>query len=177
MKMYLDGVLVVEGKEDAAYLSNYIASEIVVLNGYEMADSTVRYLKNKKVIALLDPDEAGDTIRERLNNVLDNIHNVFIDIDMCNRGNKTGVAECQIEEIMRVLQPFCIDKPLNQPAITQSDLCRLNLMGSDNSLRLYVCKELNLGRCNGKQLYKRLSLNHTTLAQLEEVVRNYENGN
>ena len=47
MKMYLDGVLVVEGKEDASYLSNYISSEIVVVNGYELDEATINYLKGK----------------------------------------------------------------------------------------------------------------------------------
>ena len=41
MKEYLKGVLVVEGKEDAAYLSNYISSEIVVVNGFEMNATTI----------------------------------------------------------------------------------------------------------------------------------------
>ena len=69
MKMYLDGVLVVEGKEDASYLSNYISSEIVVVNGYELDERTITYLKGKKVIALLDPDDAGKTIRKKLNTI------------------------------------------------------------------------------------------------------------
>ena len=47
MKLYLKGILVVEGKEDASYLSNYIASEIVVVNGFEITKSTISYLKDK----------------------------------------------------------------------------------------------------------------------------------
>ena len=86
MKMYLDGVLVVEGKEDASYLSNYISSEIVVVNGYELDEATIDYLKGKKVIALLDPDEAGKTIRNKLNSLIRDVINVEIDINKCNRG-------------------------------------------------------------------------------------------
>ena len=41
--MFLDGILVVEGKEDASYLSNYISSEIVVLNGYDIQEFTINY--------------------------------------------------------------------------------------------------------------------------------------
>ena len=68
MKISLNGVLVVEGKEDASYLSNYIASEIVVVNGFELDKTTISYLKDRHVLALLDPDEAGKQIREKLNN-------------------------------------------------------------------------------------------------------------
>jgi len=38
MKKSLNGILVVEGKEDASYLSNYIDSEIVTVQGYEVPE-------------------------------------------------------------------------------------------------------------------------------------------
>ena len=89
MKKHLNGILVVEGKEDASYLSNYIASEIVVVNGFELNDNLISYLKNKKVIVLSDPDEAGKTIRKQLNDRLNNVDNVEIDIAKCSRGRKS----------------------------------------------------------------------------------------
>ena len=52
MKISLNRVLVVEGKEDASYLSNYIDSEIVVVNGFELKNTTISYLKDKPVILL-----------------------------------------------------------------------------------------------------------------------------
>ncbi len=70
MKKYLKFPLIVEGKEDASYLSNYIASEIIVTNGYELDSSLISYLKDKEVIVMTDPDEAGKQIRNRLNGVL-----------------------------------------------------------------------------------------------------------
>ena len=100
MRLFLDGVLVVEGKEDASYLSNYIESEIVVVNGFELDPTTISYLNNKRVIALLDPDDSGKQIRKSLNKVLSNIVNVEIDINKCIRGSKNGVAECEINEIL-----------------------------------------------------------------------------
>ena len=117
MKMYLDGVLVVEGKEDVSYLSNYIASEIVVVNGYELDPKTIAYLKGKKVIALLDPDEAGKAIRKKLNTIISDLINVEIDINKCNRGKKNGVAECQIDELIGKLQAFQ-SKTLKYPKIS-----------------------------------------------------------
>ena len=98
--MFLKGILVVEGKQDAAYLSNYIASEIVVVNGFEIPESVISYLKNKSVLLLLDPDDAGHKIRQKLKNLLPDAIDVGIDISKCNRGNKKGVAECEINEIL-----------------------------------------------------------------------------
>ena len=173
MKLYLNAVLVVEGKEDASYLSNYIESEIVVVNGYEMSESTINYLKGKAVIVLSDPDEAGKQIRKTLNEKLDNVINVEIDITKCIRGIKNGVAECSIDEIMVKLQPYSVKNPAKLQQIQNSDLYNLGLVNGDLGLRNFVCEKLNLGKCNGKTLLKRLNANNISLEELINVVKEY----
>lgn len=170
MKIYLNKTLVVEGKEDASYLSNYIDSEIVFINGFELKNETISYLKNKEVILLLDPDESGRKIREKLNKEIPNAVNVEIDINKCVRGVKTGVAECQIEEILDKLHRYVIEDNSKPSDIHLSDLYDLGLM-SDKELRSKVCSKLNIGFCNGKTLYKRLVINDITLKQLTEVMK------
>lgn len=177
MKEYLKGVLVVEGKEDAAYLSNYISSEIVVINGFEMNPTTIDYLKDKEVILLIDPDEAGKNIRKILNERLSDVINVEIDISKCSRGKKNGVAECDIAEIMTKLQPYFAKKHAKLKRITTSDLFNLGLINSDNNLRNYVCETFNLGICNGKILLKRLNENNISIEELTRVVEQYNHGN
>ena len=177
MKLYLDGILVVEGKEDASYLSNYIDSEIVVVNGFEMADETIKYLTGKRVIALLDPDEAGQKIRKTLNTKLDDVINVEIDITKCVRGIKNGIAECSIEEIVAKLQTYSVKNPAKLKRIQESDLFELGLINGDSALRKFVCRKLNLGKCNGKALYKRLNANNISIEQLTQVVEEYKHGN
>ena len=98
--MHLNRILVVEGKEDASYLSNYIDSEIVFVNGYELSEANISYSKNRPVILLLDPDEAGKIIRKKLNLLLNDVINIEIDIKKCTRGIKNGVAECEIDEVL-----------------------------------------------------------------------------
>ena len=170
MKINLNGVLVVEGKEDASYLSNYISSEIVVVNGFELPKATLSYLKNKRVILLLDPDESGLKIREKLNKELDNAINVDVDISKCNRGIKKGVAECQIDEVLAKLSGYVIDSEINNSSnIKMSDLYELGLI-NNKDLRKEVCEKLNLGNCNGKQLYKRLIINNISLSKLCEIM-------
>ena len=176
MKLYLDGVLVVEGKEDASYLSNYISSEIVVVNGFELSSRTIEYLKNKRVIALLDPDDAGEEIRKRINKTIPNVANVYIDINKCNRGFKNGVAECEIEEIMAKLQPFYGKNEEKTTSFSTNELYKLGLLNSV-ALREYVCDRLNLGHCNGKQLHKRLVLNNIDIKSLTRIIEEYQNGN
>lgn len=170
MKIYLNGILVVEGKEDASYLSNYIASEIVLVNGFEIPKTTINYLKNKKVIVLTDPDEAGQKIRKRINVLLPDATNVEIDIKKCNRGNKNGVAECEIDEILTKLKQYSVTANESQSDIKMSDLYDLGLLGNQE-LRKSVCAKLNLGECNAKTLYKRLIANNIKLKELVEIVK------
>lgn len=176
MKKYLDGVLVVEGKEDASYLSNYIESEIVTVQGYEISQSTIAYLEHKKVIILTDPDEAGKKIRERLNNYLKNAINVEIDLKQCTRASKNGVAECRIEEIMSKLEPYFTQKPRKTPIFNSFILYDLGI-SNNKELRTYIGERLSLGSCNNKQLLKRLNDSNIQLEQLKEIIEEYRYGN
>lgn len=176
MKISLNRVLVVEGKEDASYLSNYIDSEIVVVNGFELKDTTISYLKDKPVILLFDPDEAGLRIRKKAKTLLNDTVDVEIDISKCNRGIKNGVAECEIDEILAKLRPFCMNKVTNAPSIDKSDLYNLGL-ANNKELRMYVCEKLNLGECNLKTFHKRLINNSVSLDKLCEIIEEYKNGN
>ena len=176
MRMFLNRILVVEGKEDASYLSNYIDSEIFVVNGYELRGTSVNYLKDKPVILLLDPDAAGINIRNKLNTLLNDVVNVEVDIKKCTRGSKNGIAECEIDEILSKLEGFSIKKPAKVQYFTISDLYNLGL-SDDKNLRKYVCEKLNLGDCNFKTLNKRLNANNIKLNQICEIIEEYKNGN
>ena len=176
MKKYLSGILVVEGKEDASYLSNYIDSEIVITNGFELDEKTVKYLKDKIVIALFDPDEAGEEIRSKFKKLLPQTIDVFVDIKRCSRGKKCGVAECEIIEILDKLSQYCIEKPTKTKDIKQSDLYNLGLI-ENKQKREMVCDKLNLGKCNGKLLYKRLIINNITIEKLQKTIEEINHGN
>ncbi len=170
MKIFLDGILVVEGKEDASYLSNYISSEIVTTNGFEVPKEKISYLKDKKVIVLTDPDEAGKIIRQKLNELLPNSINVEVDIKKCVRNNKNGVAECDINEVLTELKPYIVEQIDTKSDITISDLYDLGLM-NNKDLREQVCAKLKLGKCNAKTMYKRLLNNNIKLEQLYEIMK------
>ena len=170
MKIFLDGILVVEGKEDASYLSNYISSEIVTTNGFEISEEKISYLKDKKVIILVDPDEAGKKIRQKLNGLLPNSINVEVDIKRCVRNTKNGVAECDINEVLTKLKHYIIEQIDTESDITISDLYDLGLM-NNKDLREQVCAKLKLGKCNAKTMYKRLLNSNIKLEQLYEIMK------
>lgn len=172
MKLYLDGILVVEGKEDASYLSNYVSSEIVVVNGYELAEQTLSYLKDKKIIVMTDPDEAGIQIRKKINEIIPNSINVEVDINKCTRGKKSGIAECEIEEILKKLMLHVPPKIENVQNVKLADLQKIGLL-NNVELRNYICGKINLGKCNNKQLIKRINSNKIKIENIEKIVKEY----
>ena len=93
-----------------------------------------------------------------------------MDIKCCVRGIKNGVAECEIAEILGILEPFYLKNPNYSSNITESDLYRLGIIGNKKE-RTRVSKKLNLGKCNAKLFYKRLIYNNITLEKLEEAIK------
>lgn len=176
MKININGLLIVEGILDESYLSSFLEVEIVKTSGYQIPIEEIEYLKssNKNLIILTDSDQAGETIRNRLNKLLPTAINVRVDITKCNKNNKHGVAEAPKEEILRVLKDYVIDAPLIKGNLTTFDLLELGLTGSNSkSNKELIIKTFKLGLSNSKTLLKRLNYRNITKEQLIEVI----NGN
>ena len=176
MKININGLLIVEGILDESYLSSFLEVEIVKTSGYQIPKEEIEYLKssNKNLIILTDSDEAGETIRNRLNKLLGTANNVRVDITKCNKNNKHGVAEAPKEEILRVLKDYVINTPLIKGNLTTFDLLELGITGPNSkSNKELIIKTFKLGLSNSKTLLKRLNYRNITKEQLIEVI----NGN
>lgn len=172
MKYFFDGVIVVEGNNDVSFLSSFIDSVFLITNGYEIPSDELDFLKNinNNVIILTDSDEAGRRIREKLNKELINTINIEVDVTKCNKNNKHGVAECEKEEVVKCLKPYFCE---NSYTINYS-LADLNHLGIDNKeKRNYLAKQLHLGKCNNKNLLKRLSFKQINIKDIEKVMEGY----
>ena len=168
---YFDGVIVVEGKGDVSFLSSFINAEYVILNGYDMPESTIDYLlhlKNRKIVVLTDPDEAGKTIEKRMKNTGLKYEYKLVDISKCNKHGKHGIAECSKEEILRIFDSELVEVPFLKDSISQSEFANFGLMESKEK-RDIVCKELHLGECNSKTLFKRMNYNGITAKDIEKL--------
>lgn len=161
--MRIDGVIVVEGKSDVAFLSNFIEAEFVITNGSEISKETISYLKkvseNKPIYVLTDPDYPGERIRKILDENINGLHHCFVDKEKSIKHGKVGVAESSKEEIEKSLKnSIKIDKQ-KSGHFTMKDLYDLGLSGTEGSSekREVVCEAFNLGHCNSKVLLKRLN--------------------
>lgn len=171
MNYFFDGVIVVEGKNDVSFLSSFISSYYVTTNGYEIPKDDLLFIqevsKHKRTIVLTDSDDAGEEIRHRIH--IDGLINVHVDLSKCNKNGKHGVAECEKEEVLRVLKPYINSKPFNvNNRIEPYELINLGLNKKEK--RLYLSSLFPVGYCNVIQLAKRLSLLNISLHDIMKAM-------
>ena len=174
MNKYFNGIIVVEGKEDVAFLSSFIYSIYVTTRGHVIPEKEIDFLNNaggKKVVILTDSDEAGETIRERLNNVVINPINIKLDLAKCNRNNKHGVAEATKEEVLNKLSPLFSAKD-DKGELTLSDLVKLGI--NDKETREFISQELHLGLCNYKTMIKRMNFKGITANEIKSLMEKHD---
>ncbi len=175
MKQYCcDRIIVVEGKGDEAFLSSYIDAIYVKTNGYSINKNDLefisKYCGEKAPIILTDSDAAGMQIRETINESIKNAINLVVDINKCNKNNKHGIAECDINEIINILKEyFTNEKPLEN--IKTSHLNKLGVI--DKESRDYLCNKMSLGTCNNKTLVKRLNYINADVETVKKIMDNY----
>lgn len=176
MKKIIDAVLVVEGKTDVAYLSNYFEADFVTTNGSEIPDETISYLKTiskeKDIIVLTDPDSPGKRIRDMLDQEIPGLKHIFINKEHAIKNHKVGVAECDIDEIYRALNNVFTNDKNEKEYISYNDLLNLGLIGSDESKekRELLSRKLSLGFNNGKSLYKKLNILKMNKEDVERIM-------
>lgn len=158
MKPFISLPLVVEGTNDASYISSMYEIEIIVLNGYECPKEELDYLKElskkTKVLLLTDPDKAGQEIRGKLHQLDIRFTDLNVDISKCQKGNKHGVAECEKEEIHRVFEPFLAQK---SNVSLEFSINEVTGLGLNKETRNQLCTKFHLGKCNNKKMAQRLN--------------------
>ena len=179
--MYLNGILVIEGKTDESLIKSFLDVHVLKCNGFDIKTEDIKFLNKAsetyKIIVMTDPDKAGEKIRETINKNVRNTFNVYADINMCDRNGKHGVAESTKEHILDLLKEHITLESPKLGNITSSDLARIGLNGESNSKekRDYICAKFSLGVCNVKLMKERLNLLNITIEEIREALDNYGN--
>ncbi len=174
MNKKINGLLVVEGKDDEARIKSFFNCDVYITNGFDINETDLNYLKavskKKPILIMCDPDEAGEKIRKVLETNLENTQSVFVDINECNRNSKHGVAECSEKELRRCLEPYYVDFVDNNDKITTQDLFELGLTGSDNSnaKKQIIFDKYSIKNCNAKKLVNLLNILEIKLQDLRK---------
>ena len=171
MKKSVNGFLVVEGQADKAFLSSFLNCEIVVLNGFNIPRRTIEYIntlsKKCKTLLLCDPDEAGETIRKRVNDLVPNAINLRLEFSNRKKYKKRGVAESDKESVLTLLEPYLGIYNCNSD-ITLFDLLDYEDKFGQSSLDR-MCDYFHLGTTNKKimlQRFKMLNINKEEIHEL-----------
>lgn len=177
MKQYIEGVIVVEGAMDIAFLSNFIESEFVSVNGSAVDPKAIEYLKNlpqeTPIYLLLDPDAPGEKIRHHLQQQLTHYTDVFIPQSFAKRKHKIGVAESNPTTVLEAFKQGLVKETTHvKSTISIHDLVSLGLVGSPVSKqkRERLESTFHLGHTNGKTFLTRLNRRGITFDQLKEVL-------
>ena len=172
-------IVVVEGKHDASkILSVFPKAFCIITNGSEISKETIDEIKNvikkEKVYLFLDPDGPGNKIRSKIINNLteDEILNVIViysnqEYAISKNNKKVGVEHMKQENIKELFNQFYETK--NTGNITMLDIYKLGLADSKIK-RKEICKKLNLGYCNAKQLVKRLNMHCITIDEVKKHI-------
>lgn len=176
MKKHIDGIIVVEGKTDVAFLNEFIDAEFVITNGSEISKETIEYIKKasetRDIYVLTDPDFPGKRIRDVLDQNIPNLKHCFLNKEKCIKKGKVGVAESTRNEVENALNNYFKNNNLVKGTLEMSDLYKLDLAGSEKSnlKRNEISKKLHFGYCNAKTFLKRINNNGITIEELKNLL-------
>ena len=176
MKKIINGIIVVEGKTDVSFLSEFIEAEFVITNGSEIPEKTIEYLKkcseNRDIFVLTDPDSPGKRIRDILDQNIPNLKHCFVSKECSIKNHKVGVAESTKEEVLKSFEYYVKSTKEEIGSVTHSDLVNLGLEGEPNSKqrREIVINYFHLGFCNAKTFLKRINYSKLTVEDIRKVL-------
>lgn len=159
-KINIDGVIVVEGKEDVSYLSSFLNALFFITNGLDINKEKIDFLKRasekNKIIVMTDNDPAGETIKKKIKQEINAIFELKISGKARNNYKKHGVAESEKEEILKELKPFIIDKAINQ--IDYDLISLISLSDNPSDKREQIIAKYRLIHGNNKSLENQLNI-------------------
>lgn len=185
-KIKIQEVLVVEGKDDTANLRRFYDVDTYETRGSAINDDDLERIEKlnhlRGVIVFTDPDYNGERIRKIIMQAIPTVKHAFLQRDEARPKSKTkgqslGIEHASFEDLEKALagvRGHYDDE--NHFDISQQDLIRLGLLmgGDSRKRREYLGECLRIGYSNGKQLLKRLELFGISLAEVEEVMANYQ---
>lgn len=179
--MKISEIIVVEGKNDVAAIKRAVNADCVSVSGLGINKETIKFLKalDKKrgLIVLMDPDSPGEKIRSIISEQIPASKHAFIKAKDARRLGDLGIENASPKAIQESLSQL-ISPNTVESRLTMDDLVDLRLTAAVNSavLRDKLSERLNLGKCNGKTLLKRLNMLGISLEELKQVMERLNEG-
>lgn len=174
-KESINEVIVVEGKNDSKKLKSFFEVETIETHGLGLNKETIELIKeiNKKrgVILFLDPDSPGEKIRNRLNSEIPNLKNAFVLKEDAKTKRKVGIEHATYETLKQALDNL-VTYTNNIETLSLKEFYELGLNGETDSSekRMKVSKAFKIGKCNSKQMLKRLNMLKIKKSDIEKIL-------
>ncbi|HLG27234.1 MAG TPA: ribonuclease M5 [Paenisporosarcina sp.] len=182
--MFIEEVIVVEGKDDTTAIKRAVRADTIETNGSAISAETIRriqHAQNKRgVIVFTDPDYPGRRIRAIIEDQVQGVKHAFLSKEktIAKNGKGLGIEHAKDEDIRLALQNVYTPRnPLNQTEeIPLHILMKSQLIGHpDAKMRRNRLGELlQIGYTNGKQLQKRLTMFQIEIEQFEKALAQLE---
>ncbi|WP_044482613.1 ribonuclease M5 [Paenibacillus antibioticophila] len=179
-------VIVVEGRDDTVAIKRAVEADTIETGGSAINEMTLRKIalamERRGVIIFTDPDHAGERIRKIVARRVPGCKHAFLtEADATKRGD-IGVENASPEAIRHALAHVRTEMAPGAEAvdeesgITWSDLIEAGLIVHPEAAarRRYVGEMLGIGYCNGKQLFKRLSVFRISREEFAAALNNLE---
>ncbi|MNJ31718.1 ribonuclease M5 [Paenibacillus bouchesdurhonensis] len=177
-------VIVVEGRDDTVAVKRAVEADTIETGGSAINETVLRKIalaqERRGVIILTDPDHAGERIRKIVANKVPGCKHAFLREADATRHGDIGVENASPEAIREALARVHTETGTarnDDKLIDWEDLIEAGLIvhPSAAARRRVIGELLGIGYCNGKQLYKRLTVFRISreefaaaLAQLED---------
>ncbi|MFP3121320.1 ribonuclease M5 [Ectobacillus funiculus] len=164
--MKIKEVIVVEGKDDTVAIKRAVNADTIETNGSAVNDEVIERIRlaqqKRGVIIFTDPDFPGERIRHIVSQKVPGCKHAFLPKEeaLAKRNKGVGIEHASNEAIRRALQGVKQEVEEYISEITWEDLVTAGLIGGDKAScrRDRLGKLLKIGRTNGKQLYKRITM-------------------
>lgn len=168
-------VIVVEGKNDTLRLQKFFDVETIETNGLGLNLNTLQFIKEvndkKGVILLLDPDTPGEKIRQKINDYIPGLKNAFILKENARTTKKVGIEHSDKDSLQKALNNL-ITYQIKEESLSLQEFNELGLSGYPDSgkKRMIISKVFHIGKCNGKQMFKRLNMLGVNKKDIEDIL-------
>jgi len=181
MKEKIDALIVVEGKTDINFLDSFIDAQFYKVDGLAITKNDIDFInlisKKKEVIILLDPDNPGKKIREKINFYCNNVTNLVLNKSVCISKNKVGVAESSKDAILKALnnrvKKINYINKVNDNLLSINELYNIGLYGKDNSkkLREKILNHFQLDYLSNKMFLYLINVYNLSKEDIMEIIK------
>ena len=174
-KIKIDGVLIVEGKDDVSYLSSFIDALFFTTQGYDLNKEKISFLSRasskNKLIIFTDPDEAGERIRNKIKTSIKPIFEAKCEKITRKNKKKSGIAEMEKTAVVEALKDFTTTREISRYNYRLSSL--ISLSDNPGVTRQKIIDKYGLIYGNNSSVENQLNILKVTPQELEEFI----NGN